>query len=168
MTLNRMGAIFLSTFLVLGLASCAHRPTSPVTSEHLFAYGTYKHQVQVDVITPPRKMEMRGVVAYTPTQLKVVGLSPFGTTLFRIEENLTTGEVKKEFYMDAIQKHETQFLQFYSMIRAMVTGPSQRTEFTQDGADFVVSEPDVRGVYRKINVKHSRFNLEVRVTDYEI
>jgi hypothetical protein len=153
--------------LLIWSAGCAHKNLNPPTGGGLFPYGNYQHQAKVKITQPPRTMEMRGVIAHTEDKIKVVGLSSFGTTLFRIEEDLKTGKISKEFFLEAIQRHEDKFMSFYGMIHDLILAPKGSTDFTKQGAHFVVTEPDERGIYRKIHAEHSQFVVDIEVTGYD-
>jgi len=90
------------------------------------------------------------------------------TTLFRIDENLRTGEIKKEFYLDVMRKHESRFMEFYKLIRALLTLPKGVTEVRRNGAQFLLSQPDDRGIYRRISILHPYVQLQIEVSDYAL
>lgn len=150
------------TFLFL-LSGCAHKELRPPLGGGIFPFGTYQHNVKIT--TPDRTMEMCGVVSYREGQLKVIGLTAFGATAFRIEE--AHGVIKKEFYLDIIKKHEDRFMYFYQMIRELITAPKGLSDFTRQGAHFVFSGPDANGIYKNIHITHPQFTLDIEVTDYE-
>jgi len=154
---------------VLWLAACTHQPLQIPEGGGIYPYGKYQHGVKVKALTPgqERTMEMNGIVSYSADFIKVIGLSTFGTTLFRIDENLKTGELKKEFYLDIIRNHEAQFLNFYRLIRELITAPKGITDFQRGDAHFVLTEPDESGIYCKIHVDHPQVILDIKVNDYE-
>ncbi len=161
-----------NNFLILVLllfTSCAHQALKlPHSSDRLFPEGTYQHSVKIHTEQPaPRTMEMRGIVASRPDKLKVIGLSTFNTTIFRIEEDLKTGEIKKEFYLDIIRQHEARFIEFYQLIRELLIAKKGELDFTRKGAHFLVSAPDAQGIYRHIQITHPQFSLDIEVTAYE-
>lgn len=154
---------------LLILAGCAHKPVVIPAGSGLYPFGKYQHHVEIHPKAAGAKaMEMRGVVAYDADAIKVIGLSSFGTTVFRIEENLKTGEIKKEFYLEIIRQHADRFIGFYKMIRALMIAPKGSTDFKGGDAHFVVSQPDASGIYRQIHVDHPQVILDVTVDDYEI
>jgi hypothetical protein len=154
--------------LILLSLGCSHQPLKFPEGSGLYPFATYQHQVKIKMLQPPRAFAMRGVVAYTPEAIKVVGLSGFGTTVFRIDENLKSGEIKKEFYLDAIRDHQDQFMGFYKLVREIVTAPKGITDFQRGNAHFVVSEPDENGIYCQVHVDHPQFALDIEVTDYDL
>jgi hypothetical protein len=149
------------------LAGCTQAPVKIPEGGGIYPYGKYQHDVKIKILTPPRTMTMRGVVSYTADSLKVIGLSSFGTTVFRIDENLKTGEISKEFYMDIIRKNEDKFMEFYRIIRELVTAPKGATDFTRGETHFVLSDPDENGIYCTVHVEHPQFVLDIDVTDYD-
>jgi len=149
------------------LAGCVSQPVKIPEGGGLYPFGKYQHDVKIKVLTPPRTMEMRGVVSYTADSLKVVGLSSFGTTVFRIDENLNTGEITKDFYMDIIRKNEDKFMEFYKLVRELMTAPKGETDFKRGDAHFVLSDPDENGIFTTVHVDHPQFILDIDVTDYE-
>ncbi|MGZ3722662.1 MAG: hypothetical protein ACXVA9_07030 [Bdellovibrionales bacterium] len=159
----------LSLSALLLCVACGHKTLRAPEGNGIYPYGKYQHSVKVKAVVPgqERIMEMRGVVSYSADFIRVIGLSTFGTTLFRIEENLKTGELKKEFYMDVIRQHEERFIGFYRMIRELLTAPKGSTDFKRGDAHFALSEPDDHAVYRKIHVDHPQVVLDIKVDDYE-
>lgn len=154
-------------FAVLISAACTHQPTkAPISSNLIYPYGTYQHKVNINVIQPPRTMSMRGVIQSQPNQLKVIGLSTFNTTVFRIDEDLKTGNITKEFYVDALKQNEEKFMFFYRLLRELVLAEKGKTEFEKDGAKFKLSQPDSNHIYRMIDIEHPQVHLNVEVSDY--
>lgn len=154
--------------LSLFLGGCTHAPLRVPDGGGLYPFGAYKHHVKIQMLLPqPRAVEMNGAVSVNAEKLRVVGLSSFGTTVFRIEEDLKTGVVKREFYLEAIEKNSSRFMEFYYLIRELLTAPKGSTEFERRGAHFTVSEPDKNGIYRKVHVTHPQVVLDVEVTGYE-
>lgn len=157
--------ILCTAFLFLG--ACAQKAKKPdQNSSLLFPHGTYQKRVKVQIAQPSRNVDLKSVVESHPETFKVVGLSRFNTTLFTIEENLTTGEVQKEFYVDIIKRNEDRFMFFYSLLKEMLLAPKGPTDFEKQGAKFALSRPDENQIYRAIDVQHPQVNLLIEVTDY--
>jgi hypothetical protein len=147
--------------------SCAHQALNVPSGDTLYPYGKYRHSVKVHVLKPePRTMDLRGVVAVNADSIKVVGLSGIGTTIFRIEEDRHTGVVKKDFYLEIVRQHQDRFMEFYSLIRELVTAPKGATDFIRGEAHYVVSDPDDDGIYRTVHITHPQVNIDIEVTDY--
>lgn len=154
--------------LALLLTACTHAPVKPPVGGGLYPYGAYKHSVKIHIDKPePRTMDMRGALKVDAEKLRVVGLSPIGTTVFRIEEDFKTGEIKKEFYLEIMRKNSGRFMEFYTIIRELLTAPKGQTEFERRGAKFTVSRPDENGIYRTVHVVHPQVTLDIEVTGYD-
>jgi hypothetical protein len=151
----------------LTLSACAHAPLKIPEGGGIYPFGKYQHDVKIRTIEPARTMEMKGVVAYSPESIKVVGLSSFNTTVFKIEENLKTGEIKKEFFLEIIRKHADRFMNFYYLIRELITAPKGATAFAKHGAQFTLSDPDKNGIYTKVHIEHPQVVIDVEVDDYD-
>lgn len=153
---------------LLLLAACTTKPLrAPPPSDRLYPPGTYQHKVNVQIIEPARNIDLRGVIQSQPERLKVVGLSTFNTTVFRIDENLKTGEIEKEFYVDTIRRNEEKFMFFYTMLKELQLARKGQTEFDRQGAHFNLSAPDEKGIYRHIEIKEAHVHLNIEVTGYE-
>jgi hypothetical protein len=161
-----MRAIALAVAVLL--SACASKPKAPPpASELMYPHGTYKHLVKVQIVQPVKNVDLRGFVESRADELKVVGLSNFGTTVFKIDENYKTGELTKEFYVDALKRNEERFMYFYSLLKELLNAPKGKTEFDSQGAHFVLSDPDENKVYRKVAITHPQVNLNIEVTGYE-
>ncbi len=146
---------------------CASQLKAPPPSDLTYPHGTYQHKVKVQIQQPTKNVEVRGLIESKPEELTVVGISTFGTTVFRIDENYSTGEVTKEFYVDAIRRNEERFMYFYSLIKELLKTPKGKTEFEAQGARFMLSNPDQNQVYRTVAITHPQVNLNIEVTGYE-
>lgn len=166
-TANKTRNVFFA--FALTLIGCTHSPPLAEPGQGAFPFGSYQHLVHVHVNkNGVPDMDLRGVVRASDQRIQVVGLSTMNTTLFRIDENLRTGEIKKEFYLDVMRKHESRFMEFYKLIRALLTLPKGVTEVRQNGAQFLLSQPDDRGIYRRISILHPYVQLQIEVSDYAL
>lgn len=163
-----MSRIILITSALLLTLGCASQPRKPIPESQLaYPYGTYQHHVKVHVLAPERRNELRGVVQSSAERLQVVGLTPFGTTAFRIVENMKTGEIKKEFFVDVIRQNEERFMFFYAMIKELLYAPKGKLEFRVRDANYKLSKPDQDGIYRLVEIKNPQVELNIEVTGYE-
>ena len=162
-----MKTIFLLAATML-LSACSTAPKAPPpASDRMYPHGTYRHKVKIQIVQPMKNVDLRGMIESKPDELKVIGLSSFGTTVFKIDENYKTGELTKEFYVDAIKRNEERFMYFYTLLKELLNAPKGQTEFDRQGAHFVLTEPDSNKVYRKVAITHPRVNLNIEVTGYE-
>ena len=181
-----MKAILLTLFIF----GCAHKSQTITNGpkQLLFPYGTYQHSVKVTLSNGnaegPKEFEFRGIFEFKSDQLKLVGLSPMGTSVFRAEENLATHELKMEIYVKSSKQADEKIRQSYIITRDVLTSsindqrvkilrrnkqgmplemeiPSQK-EFVQ----VLLSSYDKQNIPKVLLVSHKGFKLEVKVTDY--
>jgi hypothetical protein len=152
----------------MGLAACAHRP--PKLEDMAFPFGTYHHQVTVTPKKNPeiKPIEVSGVVKSEPYDLRVVGLSPVGSTVFRIHEDLCAGTVTKEFYIEDLRKNEKHFESLHKLIKAVMFARKDKPDFNYYGAHVKLSKPDEKWIPRRIDVDHPSIRLNIEVTGYEV
>ena len=162
--------VTLSLILLAGCASHQKKFTPEASRTLLFPNGTYHHAITLE--TPDKKTRtFSGVVRLNETSIKVVGLSPLNSTIFRIEENRTNGEITTKVYHDAFKKFEARLLDFYIPLRAMMlqkmgtgTPPS---EMETKGIKILFSDYDENKVPAHIEIRHPKFIVKVEVTGYE-
>jgi hypothetical protein len=158
----------IALLLTIFVCACSSAPKAPPPpSDLIYPHGTYQHKVKVQIVQPVRNVDVRGVVESRPDDLKVVGISSFGTTVFRIDENYRTGEVNKEFYVDALKRNEERFMYFYALLKELLNAPKGATEFEKQGAKFTLTNPDQNQIYRTVSILHPQVNLNIEVTGYE-
>src|SRR5688572_11117891 len=97
--------------MMLFLTFCTSAPKDPVSPEiiqreSLFPNGTYHHSISLYILGPKRDFSFKGIVSLGDEAVKVMGLSMFGTTEFRLEENRKTGDVTIEFFRETLKKAE--------------------------------------------------------------
>lgn len=154
--------------LCLLLSACVHGPHRPPPNEMAFPYGTYQHKV---IATPLMKekvanVELNGVVQSQQHDLRVVGLSPVGSTVFRIHEDLCEHKITKEFYVEEMKKHESHFMSLYELIKEALYARKGDNHFKRHGAEFTLSQPDAQGIPRRIEIVHLYLKLDIEVTSY--
>lgn len=160
---------WLLGFLMLGLVGgCVHGNPRPPDGELAFPYGTYQHRV---IATPVGKekaadIELDGVVQSGPYDLRVVGLSPVGSTLFRIHEDLCERKITKEFYLDEIKAHEARLMPVYELIKQALYARKGENHFKRRGAEFTLSQVDSHGMPHLIEIVHPYLKMKIEVTNY--
>ena len=152
-------------FLFVFLAACVHTPKS--TAPAFFPPGNYRHQVHVEILNAPadapKSLDFQGALKLTHDEIKLVALSPMGTSLFRLTENLKTQEVQKEFYLESMQKNQTQVLRLYSLIRLAILARRDQSQIQQGDSQISFSNLDKDGVPATIKVKNPHFLLSIQV-----
>jgi hypothetical protein len=135
-----------------------------------FPFGTYQHSVIATPKTAPgiKPIEVTGVMRSEPYDVRMVGLSPMGSTVFRIHDDLCSGEVTQEFYIEELKKNQKHFSHLYQLIKAALFARQDRPEFDYHGAHIRLSEPDKKKIPRRIEIDHPYLALDIHVTSYEV
>lgn len=185
------------TATVLGLLSCASprkAVNGAVLREKLFPYGTYTQKVS---LTLPAKagadkksFNFTGVVQLTPDAIHVAGMSFFGTTAFKIDEDRKTGEIKTEVYIEQMKKFEPRLKEYYQILREILiadakpdqdvshlkwlrmNGNGQPVEMKTVGfdknAEFQLDGFDENGIPNEFDIEQEAFSVKVRVSGYDL
>jgi hypothetical protein len=126
------GLFFL--FTLLYLSGCASKPVATQTfvsakapiaqsKERIFPDGTYHHRVSVKAENEKaeaQSFQIDGVVELNKDKILIRGLSPMFTTLFELEENVATGELRFETFVTAFEKHREKIFKVYEQLRVML------------------------------------------------
>lgn len=184
--------IFFVALLILqgSCASLKKSPSKPVQSPldrtQLFPNGVYIHQVEIlPKDGKPRKIKT--VVSIQKNFVKLVGLSPFDTTLFHIETNRLTEETIFENFQPIPDQIKKEFDSFYRILyRLLVLEPQGEGV----SGDFIVEydtqrlpvllksrsseeriqigEYDKQGIPRRLYATHTQFKALVTISHYEL
>jgi hypothetical protein len=181
---------FLSFFWIsLALTACStFKVKHPIESQNrVYPDGSYRHEVSIQ--TPDgRKQTFDGVVSLAPDKILVVGLSPFGTTVFRLDDDLKTGTQKVDIFVDQLKKHEAKLRLFYGVLKTMLLLPATSSDgkalHREVGADGLLASLETTGLEESAKIEFSnyddhriplrarvtakKFNVEIRVTGYEL
>jgi hypothetical protein len=188
--------LWLSALAPVFLISCASSKIVSDSTDHrkLFPFGVYKHEVKLVLPArgeaPEKKFEFSGIVQLKPDAVHVVVFSFLGTTAFKINEDLKTGEIKTEIYVAQMKRFEPRLKEYYALLREVLiadaTPPGagahlkwthtnekgQPTEMRTVGLDkdavFKLEDFDANGIPGKFLIEHANFLVEVQVQSYEI
>lgn len=154
-----------------------------------FPNGQYYHSIHLKILEPgkdEREFRFTGAVSIEPDAIHVVGLSPFGTTIFRIDEDRGSGAISAQVYLDAMKKHEQQLRDFYSVIRLLLlTKKTAGSDLKRDslgrpldanisgpgvesGLHFLFNHYDEHGVPDRVQILAPRFQVDLTVTGYDL
>lgn len=161
------------------LSGCAHKTVSQDLSHRTltFPYGSYQHKVKVEIRNgsyPEKRFEFNGVVLLGSETIKVVGLSPLNSTLFRLTEDRKSEKLEVEIFVEQLKKSEEQIRKFYAVIKKMMLSPyeeqnTQRVIDTPYGPARVQFDKfDKNKIPNLVVVFSSSFNISVEVVGYEI
>ena len=187
--------IFLPTLVFLNVACVTskikHHPEE--FSKTLFPTGIYHQDVKLTILKTEhlseQKYHFQGVVRLSSKEIQVVVLSPFGTTEFKILENLLTHEIKAEIYRDSLKKFEPKLKDYYGMLRLILLAKSHAeedefltwTKISREGlplelesknreapVHFSVQNYDANLIPSQIEIRHTQFQVVVTVESYDI
>jgi hypothetical protein len=187
-------ALLLSLGFIVGTASCSARRirTPSLSHELLFPLGVYNHNVQIKTLSgtaeESKTFSFKGVVKISSEDIKISGLSAFGTTLFKFSEDRSSGKVEFTNYLEALKKHEAKFRDYYSILKLLLVAP--RTLTAKDGlrlvrekdglpeefetlglepkAVFIFKKYDGNGIPEEIEIQHPNFLISIRVSGYDV
>ena len=92
-----------------------------MTSPPEFPLGKYVHAVDIDV--PGRgNWQMQGVAQLTAAGIQIVGLSPMGTTVFKIVDDYSAKVADITVYQPELKSYEGKLLGFYMQLRPHLAG----------------------------------------------
>ena len=199
MYLRSTAAISLLAVLVAAiLPACAPKKIKMIsqggTRDQLFPNGVYKHDVGLTMAktetSEEKKFDFTGVVKVNAELIQLVGLSYFGTTVFKITENRKTNEIKTEVFVEQMKKYESKIPEYYSTLRLFLiaslpleTHPRQLKWNKIDGRGFPLEAQtvdyeknalfrfknyDLNNIPTEISIEHPNFTVQIKVSDYDL
>jgi hypothetical protein len=117
-----------------------------------------------------QKFSFQGVVKIGQDRIDVVGLSPFGATLFKLSEERGTGHVEFESFIDSLKGHESKFKEYYAVLKLLLTAPHDFSESFEamPNTKFIFKKYDKSGIPQQIMIQHPKFSIDITVTGYDI
>ncbi len=174
--------------LILSLAACTHYQVSDPSkaSTQLYPDGNYRHFITME-LSGGRSQKFQGVVSIKPESIVIVGLSPFGNSMFRITDSRGKDEPKFDIYFEPLRKYEPKLRQFYSLLRELLILPSNgESKSTSDKvldaqsrlsslnvtADkkttLTFGNYDLRNIPLHVRIERDDFKVDIEVGEYEI
>lgn len=157
--------------LTLIATACSTSGLHEQPSNRLFPYGVYKHDVGVTFQQEGKDQFHRffGILELRPETTRMVALSPFGTTVFRLTEDKKTHQISMEFAFEPLRRLEERFRQFYSMVQASSDLPMDWKQnigaLEKVGFEVVSYRKD--GIPKEMKLQNSRFSVRIEVMNYE-
>ena len=167
--------IYAVLFMFAGIISCTHAPllSEENRGDLLFPYGTYHHNVNVEILSPTGGplFQFTGIVQTQKNQIKLVALSGMGSTLFRITEKdsdrlpdeIVPGSVEIENYIYQIKKYQPQILNYYSLVREILRAPKD----LRDTDKVSVEKRNAQEQPVQFHVKTNEAEADVQLSQYE-
>jgi hypothetical protein len=162
--------LLISTFF--GCQTAKVNNHKGANQNRLFPYGTYEHAVTVKVKRPQEKSyHFNGVVKLGEERIEIVAMSFLGTTEFRIQDDFKTKAIKVDIYRDSVKQFEPRLREYYGILKLIFELPPQPPtdiKWKNQVIHFVVTSYDKDGVPEKIHVVHTDFDIDIKVTSYDI
>jgi len=173
-------------YLLLALlVGCSTTPVSETTSKFLFPPGVYEQRITLTPSAPNRNPQaFGGILSIKKEKIEVVGLSPFGTTVFHIQEELPSKKISLNIYVAELKRFENRIRDYYSVMRKILMAPragnwdagvkvekrDERGRPTQVflPMDVAISRYDQVGVPGEISFLTEDHKISVLVKSYEL
>jgi hypothetical protein len=133
--------------------------------------GVYKHSVLITL--PDGSLQrFQGVVSLGEKEIIVVGLSAFQTTAFRIKDDLTADKLQVEIFAMPLKRYEAKLREFYRLLRKVFLLPlkelpAEPMQLTAETKLFF-EEYDSHQIPLRVKIEGGKFDVEIKVTGYEI
>jgi hypothetical protein len=173
----KFAALLLLLTTPVFFSSCASQKvvSSEVAANRLFPDGNYRHKVSLTLparaSAPERKFDFTGVVQIKSDVIRVVVLSFFGTTAFKINDDLKTGNIDTEIYVPQLKKFEPKIRAYYAALRqVLLSGPKPQGEEEKldNAATFKITSYDDHHIPSEFEIHHPDFLVDVKVVSYEL
>ena len=150
------------SFLLTACTSAYHLKDDSLTSpDRVYPNGIYRHEVTLHT-ADGQTHRFNGVVKLSPQRIEVVGLSFFGTTVFRITDDLRT-EATIEIFVYPLKKHEGRLRKIYVLLKKLLL-LSPKGE--QKG--LKLDAYDEHHIPRHVEITGEKYQVEVKVTGYDL
>jgi|GEM_PF-6488987 len=118
------GSFFFAALTVALAAGCTTLGSYHSPGEYhggfLLGPGTYLQDVSIEPKNG-KSFRFQGIFQRRATGVMITGLSPFGTTVFRIKDALTpNSEPVVEVFVDEMKPHQERFVSFYRGLRPLL------------------------------------------------
>lgn len=162
-----MKVFWLLMALLVGCASPVKKMSAGTARARLFPDGLYRHAVSLK-LSDGTTRDFDGIVDVTPKRIKVIGLSGFGTTMFRIEEERDTAAIHTTIYLKPLKPHEAEIVRFYRVLRKMMLLPVDGPlKVTLEDVEVRFSDYDENRVPGRIEMHHPKFDVAVKMVGYD-
>jgi hypothetical protein len=154
----------------LFLTACAHHTVAPIKNETrttLIPRGTHQQTVTVHVKKgDQRQMRFSGVLEVREDHTTLIGLTPFGSTLFRVKDS--GGHIEFETENEQMKKAAPYIQKTFEPIREMlkIPYPPAIREKTIGELHFEFVEMNAQEMPMKTRVQTPDFDLEIDEVGY--
>jgi hypothetical protein len=141
--------------------------TTPAPAPRPTPHGVYEHVVDVGIDDKPPQ-RFFSVTRLDGRGLHLILLSPFGTTLVRISDDLSGGEPRVETYAEELRPQATRIATLFAALRPVILDASVQ-ELSLWGHDLAVERRriDAAGIPHETRLKGGGFDILVALRAYE-
>jgi hypothetical protein len=176
-------AFLLATLFLTACASTKplYRSPGPYLGGPLLPLGTYLQDISIEPKTGG-SFQFQGVLERRAKATVISGLSPFGTTMFRITDDFK-GEPKVEIFVDQLRAHADRVLGFYTGLRPLLRlndDPAMRQRevksrygdrrpedlSSEAGVNLHVKEYDREGRASDLMLSAPNFKAHIKLREY--
>ncbi len=154
------------------LVSCCCLKATEVQGPRLFPNGTYVHFVKIIVANKKvSTIPMRGVVTLQEDTLKITGLSPIGSTIFKISDTKKDGEPKVEIFSEELEPMRPHVENVFKLMRQVLRSKERPpTTLRMGGRKFSVEAPkyDAKNIPQVLTISNKEFAISIEVLQYEL
>lgn len=175
-------SVIATLLLIISISGCAHEkivlaPASDRTI--LVPYGVHRQSVTVTIkkvptdpkaaAQTPKTMNFSGVMDHRAERTQLIGLTPFGSTLFRLVDDPKTKTLTFTTDNDQMKKAEPYLKATYAPIREMlkVPYPPVTREVTKGDFKFRFEDFNAQEMPMKILIFTPDFDLTIKEEGYE-
>lgn len=177
-------ALLLSFLAVLaGCATTGYRSPGAYHGGPLLGPGTYLQDVSVET-EKGQTMRFQGIFQRRATGVMLTGLSPLGTTVFRVKDPLTpNGVASVEVFAKEMEAHVDRFQAFWRALRPLLIlddKPALPSEVVKErwpdrrpkllsaapGLDLSVDEYDWDGHAFRLTVRTPHWKAKISLREY--
>lgn len=171
MKLKKALSHFRFLMMAVLLLSCA--TTRPIGDMPAHPLGIYHHQVQVD-LSKGSDFELKGIFSHQKEKVSLLGLSPFGTTLLKLES--VAGKDTISVYNPKLRPLKGKFKALFQVLKENLTKKHgkkdiiivQSKELAMGPLKLRFFQYDQKGIPRFIKIEGDDFKVKITVTHYEL
>ena len=164
----------MASILILSLSCSLKKVSNNIDSSLVYPYGNYIHLVSIYDSKDKIIQNLQGIVSHQKGKIKVIGYSPLGITLFKIEDDYKT--IKYQFYIKKLKLMKNKLKSIYKIIKAIMLTELSHLEpengflinssFWKGKLKF--SKLDKRKIPKLVNISLPKFRLVIEVSNYEL
>ncbi len=161
--------VFQTTALLLLLVSACQTPPKIHGTGAVFPYGNYHHKVFVET-NKNQNYNLSGILKYETDRMELVGLSNFGTTLFKIKKNSMQKNTEVKIFEKNIVQKKSSFKKFFLLVEQVMKLQKEdikknRTRIGSAKIEF--ANLNSNGTPKITKVLTDSFQLTIRTLKYE-